>query len=307
MAVTFLFTLAAAIAFLPAGALLFLVLDRYAAPRVPKNLFDEKKVFLTFAVGIPLGIILGLIFLAYAESLCPCNNGDISAPSIYFLLFVLVAALLRRLLVRTKTFGGIQGGDPQLPVHVFSYGALSGATVGLALALEQFELFYPKGNAPALSEVLVLLGFATDMVLLEAWAGLRFGRAMRKGFSWLPPFSVLAGEALGLLALSPIFAGYTDVGDVTLVLLFVGASWALVKEEARALRMLRRAAGLSRGAKGPRFGRGPRAQVAAVAGTEEKRGTDAPPTEAATPTEEPAPAEETVPTGDESPSGTPPP
>lgn len=258
MAVTFLFTLAAAIAFLPAGALLFLVLDRYAAPKVPKNLFDEKKVFLTFAVGIPLGIVLGLIFLAYAESLCPCNNGDISAPSIYFLLFLLVAALIRRVLVRTKTFGGIQGSDPQLPVHTFAYGALSGATVGLALALEQFELFYPKGNAPSLSEVLVLLGFACDLILVEAWAGLRFGRAMRKGFSWLPPFPVLAGEALALLALSPIFAGYTDVGDVTLVVLFLGGAWALAREEGKALRSLRRAAGLDPSTRRQPFGRGSR-------------------------------------------------
>lgn len=233
MAATFLFTLAAVIAFLPVGLLLFFVLDRYAAPRVPKSLFDEKKVFLTFAVGIPLGIVLGVIFLAYASSL---TAGDLGGASLLLLVFVLAAALLRRILVLTKTFGGVGGSDPLVPVHAMSYGAVSGGTVALALG---FDLFGAYPNA-TLSNFLVLGGTALDLVVVEGWAGLRFGRAMRKGFSWLPPLPVMGGEILALLALAPAFSGFPDVAAVSIPVFFVGAAWYLAREEPRALRDLRR-------------------------------------------------------------------
>ena len=288
MPITFLFTAAAVFAFLPTAILLFAVLDRYAAPKVPKSLFDERKVFLTFAVGIPLGIVLALIFLAYAQSLSPTTGGDVGAASLYFLLFILVAALLRRVLVRTKTFGGIQGGDPQLAVHTFSYGAVSGATVGLGLSLEQLDVFFPGGHVPPPQFFLLLLAFSTDLLLLEAWAGLRFGRAMRKGFSWLPPWSVLIGEALGLLALSPIFAGLPQVGDVTLGVLFVAACYAIYREEPRALRPLRKAAGLLLEGSAGKFGRGAQGPSREKGSEDASVDTapDAPPAEAGTDAEQ---------------------
>lgn len=256
MAISFLFTVGAAMAFIPAGVVLFLVLDQYAEPRVPKSLFDERKVFLTFAVGIPVGIILGLIFLAYAQALSTASAGAIGAASVYFLLFLLVAALARRVLVHTKTFGGSGGKDPLVPVHTFSFGAVAGATIGLALSLEQFSVFYPKGSPPSAEVLLLLAGYSLGFILLEAWAGLRFGRAMRKGFSWLPPFSVLVGEALGLLAMSPLFAGLPAEGAVGLGLMILVGAWALAREERAALRPLRRTSGIEKERSTAKFSRG---------------------------------------------------
>jgi hypothetical protein len=249
MAATFLFTVDAVIAFLPVAVLLFLVLDKYAAPRVPKSLFDEKKVFLTFAVGIPLGIVLGVIFLAYASSL---NVGDLGGSSLYALLFVLVAALLRRMLVYTKTFGGVGGSDPLIPVHVMAYGAVSGGTVALALG---FDLF-GSSSFPTVWTFLILAGTAGVMVIMEAWAGLRFGRAMRKGFSWIPPIAVVVGELVGLVALAPAFSGFPDAAAVTIPLFLVGGSWAMFQEEPKALRGLHRSRDAIQKENVGKFGRG---------------------------------------------------
>ncbi|MDE1881623.1 MAG: hypothetical protein KGI89_13890, partial [Euryarchaeota archaeon] len=179
MPATFLFTAAAAMALLPAGAVLFVVLDRYAAPRVPKNLFDDRKVFLLVPIGIPLGIVLALVLVAYFAALSSASrSGDISGPSLYLLLFLFIAALLRRVLVRIKTFGGSSKKDPQVTIHTFAYGTMSGAGTALGFSIWQLDVPHPP-----LQAIPILLGFSVDLVLLEAWAGLRFGRAMCSRFS----------------------------------------------------------------------------------------------------------------------------
>ena len=248
MAVSFLFSAVAAVAYIPVAALLFVILDRYAEPRVSKSLFDEKKVMLTFAVGIALGLILSVIFVAYAFYL---KQGDLGGASLVAVVFLLMAALLRRILVSTRTFGGVGGSDPLLPVHTLSYGAVSGGTIALGLGLDFFA-----AGAPA-SDLYLLALVSAAMILVEAWAGLRFGRAMRKGFSWVPPLSILFVEGLALVAVAPLFTGYAVEGYAALVLLAVGAAVAVYREEPRALRSLRKAVGVEREeARRTRFGRG---------------------------------------------------
>lgn len=250
MAVTFLFTAGAAMALLPAGLLLYFVLDPYAEPKVPKTLFDERKVFLTVPVGIVAGVVLALVTLAYFTALGP--GGSLAVASVYLLLFIFVAALMRRVLIRFKTFGGVGGADPLVPVHTFAFGAVSGATIGLGLSVVQFAA-YPS---PPAVEYVFLLGYSADLVLLEAWAGLRFGRAVRRGFSWLPPTPVVVGELLGLLALSPAFAGYPWEGGACLAVLFAAGVYVIAQEAPRALKVLRTTAGLEGAGEGKRFGRG---------------------------------------------------
>jgi hypothetical protein len=250
MSVTFLFTGVAAIAFVPVAVLLFLVLDRYAEPNVPKSLFDEKKVMLCFAVGIVLGLVLSVIFVAYAFFL---NSLDPAGIALSAAGFLLATALLRRAFVSTKTFGGAGGRDPLLPVHTLAFGAVSGGTIGLGLGL---DLFATSPNA-GLSTLLLLLGISLDLMLVEAWAGLRFGRAMRNGLTWVPPLPVLLGEGAALLAIAPIFAGEAEIGYGALVVLFAGASYAIYREEPRALRSLRKMVGAEpEGPRESRFGRG---------------------------------------------------
>lgn len=251
MAVTFLYSAVAAIVYIPVAVLLFLVLDRYAEPRVPKSLFDERKVMLTFVVGIALGLILSVIFVFYTSSLAsnpPAWGGAI----IYAILFLVVAALIRRVLVRTKTFGGIGSSDPLLPVHTFSFGAVSGATIALGLGLDLFGT--SVANVPYDLGILTLISL--DLMLVEAWAGLRFGRLVRRGFSWLPPASILAVEALTLLAIAPVFAGAAYAGDAALGVLLVASILAVHREEPRALKALRRAVGVDAEVRAGRFGRG---------------------------------------------------
>ncbi len=266
MATTYLLTLFAAMAFVPTIVVLYLALDPYTAPKVPVSLFEERKVFLTFAVGIPGSIPLALVFLLYA--------GAVQAPNpfialVWALVFVLVASLGRRILLGTKTFGGAGGNDPAAPVFAFSFGAVSGATIFLALALNQAQISsFPSGETLGL-----LAGFSVDLGLLEAWAGLRTGERLREGFSWLPPWDVFVIELVTLGLLGVPFLGIEGLKELGLVAAFVLLVLFLRADVPRIFGRLRKRSAKDRGR---RFGRGAALPAEAVPREEDLPGEGSP-------------------------------
>jgi hypothetical protein len=246
VATTYLLTLVAAMAFVPTVVLLYLALDPYTAPKVPVSLFEERKVFLTFAVGIPGSIPLALVFLLYA--------GAVEAPNpfialVWALVFALVASLGRRILLGTKTFGGAGGNDPAAPVFAFAFGAVSGATIFLALALNQVQI----NSVPSGETLGLLAGFSVDLGLLEAWAGVRTGERLREGFSWLPPWDVFVVELVCLGLLGVPFLGIEGLKELGLVAAFVLLVLFLRSDLPRIFGRLRKRSARDRGR---RFGRG---------------------------------------------------
>lgn len=261
MATTYLLTLVAAMAFVPTVVLLYLALDPYTAPKVPVSLFEERKVFLTFAVGIPGSIPLALVFLLYA--------GAVQAPNplvalIWALVFALVASLGRRILLGTKTFGGAGGNDPAAPVFAFAFGAVSGATIFLALALNQVQI----NSIPSGETLGLLAGFSVDLGLLEAWAGLRTGERLREGFSWLPPWDVFVVELVCLGLLGVPFLGIEILKELGLIAAFALLFLFLRSDVPRIFGRLRKRSARDRGR---RFGRG-----AAVEGETLRTGENSP-------------------------------
>lgn len=291
MAVTFLFSAVAAIAFIPVGVFLFLILDRYAEPNVAKSLFDERKVTLTFIIGLVLGLVLAVIFVSYAFYLNQLyvDPSDIGGASLLALVFLLVAAFLRRAVFHTRRFGGLGGTggkDPLVPVYMLSYGAMSGATVSLGLGLDIFA-----GSASQTPSTFVLLAFLScDMIVVEGWAGMRFGRAMLKGASWIPPIPVVLGEAGALAGVGTMFLGLQLYALVPMGIVLLAGVTAVFREEPKALKGLRRALGIEKQQRTTRFGRGEAPPGAAGLpegpSTSEPLPSTVPPTESASPLKE---------------------
>ncbi len=266
MATTYLLTLVAAMAFVPTIVLLYLALDPYTAPKVAVSLFEERKVFLTFAVGIPGSIPLALVFLLYA--------GAVQVPNpfialVWALVFALVASLGRRILLGTKTFGGAGGNDPAAPVFAFSFGAVSGATIFLALALNQVQI----NSVPSAETLGLLAGFSVDLGLLEAWAGLRTGERLREGFSWLPPWDVFVIELVSVGLLGVPFLGIEGLKELGLVAAFVLLFLFLKADVPRIFGRLRKRSAKDRSR---RFGRGAATEGEALRPKEDPSGAGSP-------------------------------
>ncbi|MDG6917595.1 MAG: hypothetical protein JRM85_08395 [Nitrososphaerota archaeon] len=258
MTAPYLLTVVAAMAFVPTIALLFVALDPYTEPRVDVSLFEERKVFLCFAVGLPGSIPLALVFLLFTGAV---GASDLVTAAVWAIVFVLVASLGRRIFFSTKTFGGAGGSDPTAPVFGLSFGAVSGATVFLGLAIAQIQI----GAGPS-PETLALLGvFSVDLGLLEGWAGLRAGERLREGFSWFPPADVLGLELVGLLLLGLPFLGIAGINVASLAVLLALDLFLLYRDAPRILGRLRKRTGRTGGGQFARLPPGSKVLVSAPA------------------------------------------
>lgn len=219
-------TAAAFLAILPAGLLLFLLLDRYAAPKVTVSVFEEYKVLVAFIVGIPAGLPLAVIFLVYADSL---GNYDALGAFIYLFLFVAVASLGRIIFLRFRTFSGEDRRGAKTPFYALAFGC--GTAVSVMLAAGNLAL--SLGTA---AETVALVGvLSCDMALLEGWAGLRFSSAHVKRGSVFP---VLLVEGLALFAVSPLYFQLPYLNLAALLGLLVALGLLALRDEEAILRPL---------------------------------------------------------------------
>ncbi len=221
-----LLTEAAFIALIPAGALLYLILDRYATPRVPVSVFDERNLLIAFVAGIPGGLPLALLFLVYEGSLASL---DLVSATAYLLLFLAVATLGRTILLKIQRFGGKEGKLRAAPFYALAFGCGSAVTIMLATA----DSALPGTNQLYGFPALMLLSI--DLVLLESWAGIRFARRKDTNFR----IFVIAGiEALGLVAAAPLFIGIQYVQFGALFLLLALTAYLVHSEDLHTLRPL---------------------------------------------------------------------
>lgn len=234
---------AAILALIPAGLVLFAVLDRYAAPRVPESRFDERKLLLAFVVGIPAGLPLAILFLLFTRAWATLAW---ETAAIYAVLFAAVAAVERRLFLQFGTFGGRPRPSLRAAFYAFGLGGGNAVVVALATTLSDFTSGIP---GPEILGLFFLL--SCDLALIEGYAGIRTARARREGFSWLPPLDVLAIEAVTLPVVGTLYLSLGFVKVALLLTWLLAAIILLTREEQRTLRPLLR----RRPAGGPRFGR----------------------------------------------------
>jgi hypothetical protein len=227
---TTILTEAAFIALIPAGALLFLVLDRYASPRVPTSVFEEYKVLVALILGIPAGLPLAIIFEFYAINVTGFFFGD---ALIWFLMFVLVASLGRMIFLRFKLFAGDDKRSDKSPFYVMAFGC--GTAVTILLAEGNYYLAGSADLPTAILWAILLSLLSIDIALMEGWAGLRHTSARLKGE---PIYTISIVEAAALVAFAPLYLGLGWIAAVPMVVAMLVLVRLLMREELSSLRPL---------------------------------------------------------------------
>lgn len=225
---TYYLAIAATLGLLPAAAVLLVVLDRYAAPKVAVSVFDERKLFLAYVVGIPAGTPLALVFVLFAGY---SQGADWGGLFITLALFVTLSLLTRRLFLRIRRFGGPGGRGRQSPFYAFGFGTGIGTAIAFGASLWEFQL-----SSVPLETYPLLLGLSVVVVLLESWIGLRTAHDLRDSPSRWPALMPLLLEAAVIAGFIPFYLGYAEIRVLVLLGLVILLSLFLWIEEWRALR-----------------------------------------------------------------------
>jgi hypothetical protein len=128
------------------GAFMYWQVGRYAAPQVPRTLFEERKEFIAYTVGLFAGIPLALPLLFYIDAL---GFGAILGAAIDLALLVAGTELAQWLLLRTVYFGQGESGA------FYALGFRAGIGGLLCLAVVAQYLSGPALSALGIGVVLV--------------------------------------------------------------------------------------------------------------------------------------------------------
>ncbi len=144
---------------------------RFAAPQVPRTLFDERKEFMAYTAGLFVGIPLAVALLFYVDAL---GNGALISAFIDLVILVVGGELAQWFLLRTLYFGQGESGA------FYALGFRAGVSGLLILAL---VTQYFSGPTLAVLTLLVVLAQSLAVLVIQVAAGLlavptpaRFGR-----------------------------------------------------------------------------------------------------------------------------------
>jgi hypothetical protein len=197
---------------LASGAYLWLEVGKYAAPQVPRSLFDERKLIIGYTAGLFVGVILSVLFILLEGSL---DGGGLISAILWIAVLVAVVEVAQILFGRSVYFGS----DQALPFYVLAYRAGAAGLLGLAVVAQY--LTHPTvsvlGIAGAVTE-------AVAFVLLMVAAGIQ---STPRG----PPDARRPG-AVGRAALLEVFGFlflafgplYGDTGVVVAAIAVCGGS-----------------------------------------------------------------------------------
>ena len=139
----------------------YVEIGRYAAPQVPRSLFDERRTFFGYTAGLFVGIVLLTAFLLFTTSLFV--GGGLGA---ILFLAILVATLEigQYLIGRSVYFGS----DTALPFYVVSYRAGAAGLLGIGVVSD-----YLVAGSYSVVGLVANLILALAFVLLLAAAGIQ--------------------------------------------------------------------------------------------------------------------------------------
>ncbi|MCI4346078.1 MAG: hypothetical protein L3K07_04925 [Thermoplasmata archaeon] len=200
------------------GGFIYWQIGRYAAPQVPETLFEERRLFIAYAVGLFVGAPLILPFLFYLSAL---RNGalDVALLDLFLLLAgTEAAAYLTR---RARYFGRDAAG----PFYALSLRAGAAGILTVALVTGAFS-----PSAPQLAEIPVVFAQAVAIIAVSTAAGyLAIRLPDRRG--------LLAGSPIGA-ALFAVF-GYALIGGAEVLdpatgfasaaLAVAGSTWVIFR------------------------------------------------------------------------------
>jgi hypothetical protein len=134
------------------GAFMYWQVGKYAAPQVPRTLFDERKELIAYTAGLFIGIPLSLPLIFYLDAI---GNAALLSAVIDLALVVVGTEVGQYFLLRTHYFRGDESGP------FYALGARSGIAGLLSLAIVAQYL-----SGPSLSVLGVVVVFAQSVAIL---------------------------------------------------------------------------------------------------------------------------------------------
>jgi hypothetical protein len=192
------------------GAFLYLEIGRYAAPQVPRSLFDERKELFAYTAGLFGGVLLALPWLLFMTALV---NGGFVAAAIDLSLLVIGTEIGQWLLLRSRYFGSDAAGA----FYALGFRAGVAGILILAVVTQYF------GGAISAGGIGLLLATSVAILVVQVAASLLSLTAapQRPGLRG----SSLSGAIMSGLGLLLIAIGWTAqgfVGAVAVVVAIVG-------------------------------------------------------------------------------------
>lgn len=175
------------------GAFMYWQVGRYAAPQVPRTLFDERKEVFAYTAGLFVGVPLALPLLFYLDAL---GFGALPAAAIDLALLVLGTEVAQWALLRTHYFGSGESG----PFYALGFRAGISGLFALALVTQSLA-----SASPSLLALIVAASQSAALLAVEVASGL---------------LSVPGGRRRPVLGGSPVAGGL--LGTVGLFLIGVG-------------------------------------------------------------------------------------
>jgi hypothetical protein len=175
------------------GGFMYWQVGRYAAPQVPRSLFDERTEFFAYTAGLFVGIPLALFLVFYLIALA---NGALVSATIDAGAVIGGTELAQWLLLRTSYFGRAES------AAFYALGLRSG--IGGLLALAAVTEYFSTAPPSVLGIVLVLVQSVALVIVQVASALLSVRGPARLGHLGGSP---LAGGLFSLVGLFLIGVG----------------------------------------------------------------------------------------------------
>jgi hypothetical protein len=176
----------AAVGFGPAMFFLYYTLRKYTFPSVEKPFFDDRRIFMMFALGVVLGMVL-FVFERW--------GGSVGASETFLLLvlgFALMEELLKLIILNYPKF--------QRKIDTAFYGLALGLGISSTFAFASVYVFLLGLSEPTAVEVAAMVMFGLLFVLLHgsttAIIGVGVARGEVKGYF---PEALLIHVVFGLL------------------------------------------------------------------------------------------------------------
>jgi len=176
----------AAVGFGPAMFLMYYTLRKYTFPRVEKPFFDDRRVFMMFALGVVLGMVL-FVFERW--------GGSVGTAETFLLLvlgFALMEELLKLIILNYPKF--------QRRIDTAFYGLSLGLGISSTFAFANVYVFLLGSSEPTAVEMAAMVIFGLLFVLLHgsttAIIGVGVARGDVKGYF---PEALLIHVVFGVL------------------------------------------------------------------------------------------------------------
>ncbi len=210
------FYAAGAVGIGPALLLMFYTLRRYEYPSVENALFRSDRLFLSFAIGLVIGVITAVVFNAFLVNTTVAALLALLAVAVFEESFKL--AYLNYKLFRGKFDTVFYG--PGL-----SFGIA--ATFSMAFAFQVFtQPNVPLGALAVNVTILILLSLGLNA--LHFYTGAVQGAGAGQGTPWRSYFQAMGARAVFALLLAPFLAPFQIRNSAVLVaFLLVAVGFAL--------------------------------------------------------------------------------